>query len=149
MSAQPLAARLNNPGDLRPLPHGVYWHGQTGIRHGFCMFDSERNGWRALAIDVQSQWHRHHLTNPRKFFDKYAPSSDHNNPTEYAESVAHAIGLPSINANFDMTNGGLVKLCWAIAAHESDATWDSAECATGISDGLAYVHHQAKNDAVV
>lgn len=87
----------NNPGNLRYV-------GQKFAKNdgGFCKFDTYQHGYDALKnlfIDACSGLSR--IYNPNgtlyDFYQKYAPESDGNNPTHYAEFVAHGIGVdPSV-----------------------------------------------------
>lgn len=87
-----VATRNNNPGNLRK------W-GNVQIIDGFASFPSAAAGWEALRSQVSRNVKRG-LT-LREFFQGkpgvypgYAPSSDGNRPSNYAEFVAGSVGIP-------------------------------------------------------
>ncbi len=47
----PIGIANNNPTNLRPLPSGQ-WIGQTGVKAGFCVFDTPEHGIRAAARNL-------------------------------------------------------------------------------------------------
>lgn len=86
--------RNNNPGNLR-WNGGEQWQGQIGVDSGnFIIFDSYNNGKRALMklITNAATGQLAPSYDPRSglysFFQRYAPSSDNNDPKSYAEQVA-------------------------------------------------------------
>jgi hypothetical protein len=88
-----LAARNNNPGNLRSGP------GQTGTSGGFAVFPDPQTGWNALDNQVQLNIGRG-LTLQQFFaggngYPGYAPSADSNNPTQYAAFVGTRAGIPT------------------------------------------------------
>lgn len=93
-----LATRNNNPGNLRS---GV---GQTGTSGGFAVFPSMQAGWNALYNQIDLNISRG-LTLQQFFaggpgYAGYAPSSDSNDPTHYANFVAQQVGIdPNIPLN--------------------------------------------------
>ena len=86
-----LAARNNNPGNLRAGP------GQTGTSGGFAVFPDLSTGWAALDNQISLNASKG-LTLNEFFAGKpgvyagYAPSADSNNPTQYAAFVASQTG---------------------------------------------------------
>lgn len=87
----------NNPGNLRFV--GQKFAVNDG---GFCKFDTYAHGYAALktlftnACEGKSKIYSPTM-NLYEFYNKYAPSSDGNNPKHYAEFVANIIGvLPTI-----------------------------------------------------
>ena len=92
-TAGTLAARNNNPGNLRSGP------GQTGTSGGFAVFPDAQTGWAALDNQVDLNINRG-LTLQQFFaggngYPGYAPSSDSNNPTQYASFVGSQAGIPT------------------------------------------------------
>lgn len=87
-----LTYRHNNPGALRWSKY------QTDHKNGFSVFASYEDGFRALefqlkiAANGQSSVYFPDDT-LLQFFEKYAPSSDNNNPKAYAQFVAKKIGV--------------------------------------------------------
>lgn len=95
-----VSQRNNNPGNLRsPVP------GQIGTdSRGFAKFATAADGYAALIAYIQRQAAGDLYTGMgpsttlAEFFSKYAPSSDSNNPDQYAQFVAGkmsaALGIP-------------------------------------------------------
>ena len=88
-----LAARNNNPGNLRSGP------GQIGTSGGFAVFPDASTGWAALNNQVNLNISRG-LTMDQFFgggngYPGYAPSADSNNPAAYSSFVANAAGVPT------------------------------------------------------
>ena len=87
-----LAQRNNNPGNLRSGP------GQIGTSSGFAVFASPDDGFAALNNQIQLNASRGLTLN--QFFAGlpgvyagYAPSSDANNPAQYASFVSGQTGI--------------------------------------------------------
>lgn len=87
-----VAQRNNNPGNLRWSPT------QAGTKDGFAFFNTPQEGWDALlfqlriAVEGKSNFYTPEMT-LLEFFQKYAPSSDNNDPTRYAAFVAKELGV--------------------------------------------------------
>lgn len=67
--------------------------------NGFCKFDTYEHGYQALkTLLVNASTGKSKVYNPEMdlvaFYNKYAPSSDGNNPNAYANFVAKYIGVP-------------------------------------------------------
>lgn len=98
-----LAKRNHNPGNLRS------W-GTTPVIGGFAVFPDEESGWKALRMQVMKNVFVRKLTFKEFFAGKpgvyagYAPDSDGNKSTEYAEYVAEKVGA----ANADVVIKDLV-----------------------------------------
>jgi hypothetical protein len=99
-----LAAINHNPLNLRPLPNGEKWQGQTGVSANstsgrFCQFKSNVYGVRAAVINMRSivRMGRHTL---RDMINTWAPSEDNNDPRSYAASVASFARVPM---DYDLT----------------------------------------------
>ena len=86
------AARNNNPGNLRR------W-GNVAVDDGFAHFPSVDAGWEALRAQIAKNVRRG-LTLLEFFAGKpgvyygYAPSTDGNDPEDYAAFVAKLVGVP-------------------------------------------------------
>ena len=88
----PLGLALANPGDLRPLPNGQTWRGQTAVVDGFCEFAGPW-GLRALGRTLESYvlvgWNT-----PALIAAHYAPAGDGaNDPDAYANGLAAPLGI--------------------------------------------------------
>lgn len=94
-----IAQRNNNPGNLRS------GQGQIGSAGGFAVFPDVASGWAALERQIDLNISRG--LNLYQFFGGepgvyagYAPSSDSNNPTYYADFVANVTGIdPNLPLN--------------------------------------------------
>lgn len=94
-----VAYRNNNPGNLKYFG-GEKWQGQIGVdKSGFIIFDTYSNGRRALtklltnaATGALAPSYLPTMT-LLQFFSRYAPTSDANNPTQYAEFVARELNV--------------------------------------------------------
>lgn len=90
--------RNNNPGNLKFVGQEGATREETGT---FAVFKTYQDGWNALikqitrAVTGKSQIYQPEMT-ILEFFQKYAPSEDNNNPTNYATIVANKCGM-SIN----------------------------------------------------
>jgi hypothetical protein len=90
-----VSERNNNPGNLRYSPF------QTGKRDGFSYFETYERGYYALiyqielAVTDRSAVYHSDMT-IQEFFNVYAPASDDNQPSIYADTVAQQIGV-SVN----------------------------------------------------
>jgi hypothetical protein len=73
-----------NLGNIRYYA-SIQWQGQVGSNKGFAVFDTFRNGVRAMALTVMND------VNAKKsvaaIIKEYAPSSDGNNTNKYIENV--------------------------------------------------------------
>lgn len=87
-----LTQRHNNPGALRWSRY------QSGNKNGFAVFPDYETGMKALifqltiAADGRSKVYRPEMT-LLEFFERYAPSSDNNNPLAYANFVAKRLNI--------------------------------------------------------
>ena|GEM_PF-5756100 len=88
--------RANNPCAIRPLGRGK-WNGETGIvRVGNGEFSAFRNmtyGVRAGLRCLDTYRTKHRLYTPRQIISRWAPPSDNNPTTSYAEFIAARCGV--------------------------------------------------------
>lgn len=113
---------INNPGNLRPLPDGETWNGQTGIlttsKGEYCEFDTSEHGIRALAKNLMA-YKRVGVSTVLEFAAKWAPEEDHNSPTSYASFVAAELGIMPTDP-IDLSDGvTLVRMAKAISIMEN------------------------------
>ncbi len=98
---------LNNPGDCRPSPVGYLAKYQPVViidtntnpkylyhKGKFAMFPTYAIGWEYLVNLVHYTAVKHPDWTILDFFKNWAPSSDNNNPTAYANNVAVKCGMP-------------------------------------------------------
>lgn len=84
----------NNPGNLR----FVRQDGAIPDMNGYAIFSTYNDGWNALVCQLrrachgQSRVYKANMT-LLDFFEKYAPSSDGNNPWRYTQFVAKRLGI--------------------------------------------------------
>ena len=83
-----LGIRSNNPGNIRA--GSVKWHGQVGVNiHGFVVFDTPRNGLRALAKLLLTYYDKHGLKTVRGIVTRWAPPVENNTPAYIASVALH------------------------------------------------------------
>src|ERR1700744_1293995 len=138
----PLGLRNNNPGNLRA---GSNWVGLIGIdSNGFCRFSSLNMGLRALAIDLRNAVNGGANTIPL-LTNKYAPSSDGNNPVDYADYVAvtvfgdDTLGEQQVLDVSNTANGNSILLSLIIAFSQME---------NGASVAQGAIPQQTYEDAV-
>lgn len=90
---------LNNPGNIRFVIGTWMAKLAVGEKNGFCVFKDYATGYAVLkqfftnAATGKSEIY-HPTDTLIQFYEKYAPSSDNNNPIAYASFVASFIGVP-------------------------------------------------------
>ncbi len=108
-SATSIATRNNNPGNLRS---GA---GQTGTSGGYAVFPDMATGWNALYNQINLNISRG-LTLYEFFAGKpgvypgYAPSTDSNDPVNYANFVAAQTGIDPNVPLYQLASGGGVGM---------------------------------------
>jgi hypothetical protein len=116
-----LAETNKNPLNLRPLPGGEKWQGQTGISTNpvtgkFCVFKDNEHGVRAAVINMRSYVKFSGVKTLKDVIYRWAPPPpggeiigqagsavggvDMNHTAAYLQSVCRQTGLP---ADFDVT----------------------------------------------
>ena len=136
MSNIPIGVRLFNPGDLRPLPNGELWQGQSGVTDGFCRFYSMEYGVRAAAKTLRSYFSVGWST-CTLIAEHWAPASDGNDPVTYAKALANAAGV-QIEDRMDANEATIQTLVTAIFVMEGTHRWVSdAEIVAGVSLAFA------------
>lgn len=133
------AYRNKNPGNLRPLPHGQLWHGQTGVDpDGYIIFGSFVDGFRAMARDLHTKIFLHGWNTIEKIIPVWAPREDHNDPEAYISSVEKITGIPRDKA---LSSGDIFALVPAMARVEMGLEWFSLVpgdvIGKGVSEGVS------------
>jgi hypothetical protein len=85
----------NNPGDFRYY-FGGYLPKYGVVKEspgGFAVFETYELGWEYLVASVTEMCDNHPTWNFLDFFNRYAPSSDGNNPELYAQTIAGEMGV--------------------------------------------------------
>lgn len=87
--------RNNNPGNLKYAS----WESSYGVTgkdaQGFAVFPSYDQGFRALIALLKSKARNNPNWTLLNLMNNYAPSSDNNNPTQYADFIAQQTGASS------------------------------------------------------
>lgn len=90
---EPRGLRDHNPGNLRYSPR-IAWAGEADPPYdddGYCVFQDDFNGIRALSRDLKSKWDRG-LRSVRSIINVYAPSNE-NNTSAYIQDVSDRLGI--------------------------------------------------------
>ncbi len=129
--------RNNNPGDLRTLPAGERWAGQSGVDASpggpFARFATRTDGWHALAQNLLAYQDVHQLHTVRGIIGRFAPALE-NDTGGYITQVCMQINRgadQAINVHDEAT---MLALCGAIARAEGGPrlAWPKAEMLDGV-----------------
>jgi len=116
--SEPRGVRNKNPGNLRWNPR-IAWAGEADPAYdadGYCVFQDDFNGIRALCRDLKSKWNRG-LRSVRKIIEVYAPPSE-NNTVAYAQDVSDRLGVNPDDL-IDLSNAGQLQVfAHAVILHE-------------------------------
>jgi hypothetical protein len=121
--------RNKNPGNLRY--DGTAWLGLIGADDGgYCIFDTDAHGLRALARDIQSKAARG-VDTVREVVTVYAPAFE-NNTEAYIAAVSSYCGVSADDVP------DRFKLLKAIVRHENGRiSYTDAQFAQAIADAAA------------
>ena len=114
----PRGIRNNNPGNIRGS--SIEWQGQVGVDDkGFCIFDSNENGIRALCRLLVIYQTKYSLDTINGIIHRWAPPSDGNDSGAYVRAVCAALGVGPDDP-LDVTQPTLLgNLAAAIIQHEN------------------------------
>ena len=122
--AIPRSVRNNNPGNI--LRTNIAWEGlqapaqmapEQQAEDRYCVFAAPKWGFRALAIDLNTKWHRG-LQTGRQIMAVYAPPNE-NDTGAYVAAVCRMMGVgPDDRLQLD-DSAQLTSFCRAIAVHEA------------------------------
>lgn len=135
--------RTNNPGNLRAVVGGEWWHGQTGVDEwGMCVFASPAAGFRALCLTIVAYQTKHGCDTIRKILYRFAPpdkGGDNNDTTAYIADVCKKIGVaPDDIMNFVEDPERMTELAEAICTHENGSQpWPPEMVASVVASALA------------
>jgi len=89
--------------NVKALPNGQQWNGQTGTDpDGFAQFPDAQTGLAAGVQNLHNQQRLHGLNTVSSIINRLAPASDGNNPDVYAAYVASYMGVkPTDKINLD------------------------------------------------
>lgn len=108
--------RNNNPGNIRWIANASQrWNGMVSNDGGYGVFDTPRNGTRALGRQLLKYSERG-LRTVRDIVSTWAPSNE-NDTSAYVKDVAQQLGV-SADAALDV-RARLPQLARAIAKHEN------------------------------
>jgi len=85
--------RNNNPGNLRYSSWEAAYNCTGQDSTGFAIFPTYQDGFNALVHLLQTRATQNPGWTIFDLFNSYAPSSDNNNPTQYASFVAGHVGI--------------------------------------------------------
>lgn len=109
----PRGIRNNNPGNLRI---GEPWRGKIGQdTAGFVRFKDYIHGTRAAIKVLQTYYNRHGLRTWEQVANRWAPTSDGNQPQKYAQVLQNYTGQSA----FDLQPDTLYNAMRAITAVEN------------------------------
>lgn len=72
----------------------IKWLNQTGSSKGFAVFADPISGIRAGMVNLNNGYLKKNFNTLEKIFQKYAPTSDGNNPAKYATRVLGILNDP-------------------------------------------------------
>lgn len=111
--------RNHSPGNLRYNPR-IAWAGEADPPYdeeGYCVFQDDFNGIRALCRDLKSKWDRG-LRSVRKIIEVYAPPNE-NNTAAYERDVSDRLGINPDDL-IDLSNAGQLQVfAHAVILHEN------------------------------
>ena len=126
--------------DLRFFSRQEYWQGQSGVDSAtggpFAVFSARFWGWRAAAMCIRNCQLLHDIRTIGDLVHHWAPSSDHNDETQYAMLVAARAGY-ALDTVLDLTDADTVKrLMQAMAIEEggADIVWPPDEIVEGMRE---------------
>lgn len=113
----PRGIRNNNPGNLRS---GEPWRGKIGKDNaGFVRFKDYVHGTRAALKVLQTYYNRHGLRTWQEVANRWAPTSDGNQPDKYAQILANYTG----QSTFDLQPTTLYNAMRGITAVENGSQY--------------------------
>lgn len=142
-TAAPRGLRNNNPGNVKALPNGQLWAGQTGVdANGYAVFGSRDAGMEAARTNLRS-YGKKGIDTVSSIVRTWAPAEDGNDTAAYIADVSRQLGVKP-DQKLDLTDEAtLTRLSYAIARHENGAAFDHAGGAAGppeafVNDPIGY-----------
>ena len=117
----PRGMRNQNPGNVRALPNGQMWQGQTGTDpNGYAQFGTMADGIRAALVNLHSYGAKDGLNTVQDVINRWSPGA----PAGYAQYVAQQVGVrPTDKINLSDPNT-LRSVAQGIFSFENGpATW--------------------------
>lgn len=112
----PRGLRNNNPGNIEYGPF-TQKYGATGSDGRFATFNSPEEGIAAMH-GLLANYQRQGRTTVRQMISKWAPASDNNNVSAYANAVAGAMGIDP-DTPFDFSGQNAANMVAAMIQHEN------------------------------
>ncbi|USX23705.1 LysM peptidoglycan-binding domain-containing protein [Oxalobacteraceae bacterium OTU3REALA1] len=125
------AWRFNNPGNLRPGRKGKVLYGAIGVgktktNNSFLIFSSYEEGRKQKKALLRRKYNARTIytmlagvdDGHGNMIEGYAPASDSNNPTTYAEAISKHTGLPTNTVLSTMTDAQLESMMDAMEQKE-------------------------------
>jgi len=128
--------RNNNPGNFRV---GINWDGAISENNGFIVFSDTIYGIRAMALNLYNNYYLYNKKTLFDFINKYAPSSDNNNPYEYSLSVARDVGI-GINDDMQLTFDRTAAILRGMMNIELGKYYSSVISDEDIKEGISLIN---------
>lgn len=125
------AWRFNNPGNLRPGRKGAALYGAIGVaktksNNSFLIFSSYEEGRKQKKLLLRRKYNGRTIytmlagveDGHGNMIEGYAPASDNNNPTVYAQAISKHTGLATNSKISDLTDGQLESVMDAMEQRE-------------------------------
>lgn len=131
-NAGALGYRQNNPGNIRNA--GPVYEGEVQSGKAFKEFRSMTYGFRAMTSLLHKYVHSGYNT-VNKILNRYAPSSDGNNPERYASSVCKAANVKpdQILTDADFKNGNMLNIMYHMTKVEQGYPPNIQDLAAGFN----------------
>lgn len=126
-----VAWRFNNPGNLRPGRSGNAIYGAIGVgktKHNgsFLIFSSYQEGRKQKKLLLRRKYNDRTIytmlagvdDGKGNLIEGYAPASDHNDPADYAQTIADHIGQPTTTKLSDLSDAQLDSMMDAMETKE-------------------------------
>jgi hypothetical protein len=157
-ASAPRGIRNLNFGNVRPLPHGQAWAGQTGVdKDGYAVFSDPAAGIAAASKNLQS-YASQGINTPAAIAARWAPAGDGaNDPKAYATYLAGRLGVkptdqidlsdPKVQQQvlrgvFDFENGPQAMASWR-------GQKPSAQVPTGVPTGGGWRGGEPRQPTIV
>lgn len=116
----PRGIRNNNPGNVRALPNGQMWAGQTATDpSGYAVFDSPLAGVHAALTNLNSYGAKDGVNTVEGLVSRWAPQAAGNSTSNYTTYVANALGVKPTD-KIDLTDPAVQqKAATAIFQYEN------------------------------
>lgn len=158
------SSQINNPGNVKALPAGQMWPGQTGVDpRGFAIFGTPQAGQQASIQNLQAYGAKG-INTPAAIAARWAPAGDgKNDPVAYAAGMAKTLGItPTTPLNLadpavatrvaqaisvqEGTAGGQIKPLFSAPPKVTQGIWDKVDPAA--KDAINQAVKEGRFDAM-